>query len=327
MQLRCTGELTVLCGTVAFIAIRRFERVKLLHDPPSEPPVSELGFDPLTGMVPLHEFAATMRARSRSVKGSLLDQTFCAGVGNWIADEVLFQARVHPETCSASLSDSQVAALHQNLSYVVTTACNADAESDTFPAHWLFHFRWTGKQASKTADGHAISFATVASRTTAWVPALQKKTDAAIDRPPAQKNAAVKKDGIDGGNVEADGGNVEAGGGGVGTSVPGSHPKKGKSHPKKGKSRRGIPKQASAIAAPVEVGETRKNEKRTRTRDKKQGSNEEMEDKIEDAAAPVMGGEKGKRRRRVRSASRDAEVQGQVGVGTLPTSTKGRRRK
>ena len=303
----------MLCGTVAFIAIRRFERVKLLHDPPSEPPVSELGFDPLTGMVPLHEFAATMRARSRSVKGSLLDQTFCAGVGNWIADEVLFQARVHPETCSASLSDSQVAALHQNLSYVVTTACNADAESDSFPGHWLFHFRWTGKQASKTADGHAISFATIASRTTAWVPALQKKTDSAIDRKlPAKKNAAVKADGIDWGNVEAGGGGV---GGGVGTSGPGSPRKKGK--------RRAIPEQA--IAAPVEVGETRKTEKRTRSRDKNQASNQETEDNIEAAA----GGEQGKRRRRTGgcSASKGAQVQGQSGVGTLSTSTKVRRPK
>eukprot|EP00960_Hanusia_phi_P017236 507207-Hanusia_phi.AAC.2 len=25
------------------------------------------------------------------VKGALLDQSFCAGVGNWIADEVLYQ--------------------------------------------------------------------------------------------------------------------------------------------------------------------------------------------------------------------------------------------
>ena len=299
----------MLCDTVAFIAIRRFERVKLLHDPPSEPPVSELGFAPLTGMVPLHEFAATMRARSRSVKGSLLDQTFCAGVGNWIADEVLFQARVHPETCSASLSDSQVAALHQNLSYVVTTACNADAESDSFPGHWLFHFRWTGKQASKTADGHLLSFATVASRTTAWVPALQKKTDSAIDRKlPEKKNAVVKADGIDWGNVEA-------GGDRAGTSGPGSPRKKGK--------RRAFPEQD--VAAPVEVEETRRNEKRTRTRNKNQASNQETEDKIEAAA----GGENGKRGRRAggRSASRGTQVQGQGGVSTLPTSTKARRPK
>ena len=79
-------------GKVAFIAIRRFERVRLLHDPPSESPVKDLGFDPLTAMMPLGAFADVMQGRSGPVKGALLDQHFCAGVGNWIADEVLYQA-------------------------------------------------------------------------------------------------------------------------------------------------------------------------------------------------------------------------------------------
>ena len=178
---------------VAFIAIRRFERVRLVADPPNEPPVSKLGFDPLSDMMPLAAFSAALHSRSGPVKGALLDQSFCAGVGNWIADEVLYQSRVHPETAvsfsritrqsfqpcmqlralrfprvdertvasqSSSLSDSQAAALHKNLRLVVKTACDNEADSDLFPADWLFHYRWTGKKASKTADGNNIQFTT-----------------------------------------------------------------------------------------------------------------------------------------------------------------------
>ena len=164
-------------GRVAFVAIRRFERVRLLHDPPSESPVKDLGFDPLTAMMPLAAFADVMQGRSGPVKGALLDQHFCAGVGNWIADEVLYQARVHPETPSSRLSQAQAAAIHTQLQLIVKTACDAEAESARFPRDWLFHFRWTGKAASRTFDGKPIAFSTVAGRTTAWVPSLQRKTD------------------------------------------------------------------------------------------------------------------------------------------------------
>ena len=164
-------------GKVAFIAIRRFERVRLLHDPPSESPVKDLGFDPLTAMMPLGAFADVMQGRSGPVKGALLDQHFCAGVGNWIADEVLYQARVHPETPSSRLSQAQAAAIHTQLQLIVKTACDAEAESARFPGDWLFHFRWTGKAASRTFDGKPIAFSTVAGRTTAWVPSVQRKTD------------------------------------------------------------------------------------------------------------------------------------------------------
>lgn len=112
----------------------------------------------------------------------LLDQSFSAGVGNWVADEVLYQSRIHPETSAAALSDAQVTALHAALQLVIRTANEALAAGKEFPAEWLFHHRWTNKaQGSKDFYGHPITFLTVGSRTSAVVPALQKKTDAGGD--------------------------------------------------------------------------------------------------------------------------------------------------
>lgn len=35
-------------------------------------------------------------------------QSFSAGVGNWVADEVLYQCRIHPEQPAASLGADKV---------------------------------------------------------------------------------------------------------------------------------------------------------------------------------------------------------------------------
>lgn len=69
-------------------------------------------------------------------------QGFCAGVGNWVADEVLWQARLHPEQVVSALGDQHITALHKALEEVVQTAVAADADSTKFPKDWMFHVRW-----------------------------------------------------------------------------------------------------------------------------------------------------------------------------------------
>lgn len=59
---------------VAFVAIRRFERVRLQADPRGEHPVKGLGFDPLLEMPPAEAFAEALATRQGPVKGALLDQ-------------------------------------------------------------------------------------------------------------------------------------------------------------------------------------------------------------------------------------------------------------
>src|SRR5206468_2747735 len=56
--------------------------------------MGELGPDALT--VSRREFLDRLRRRRGGVKALLMDQRFVAGVGNLVADEVLWQARLHP---------------------------------------------------------------------------------------------------------------------------------------------------------------------------------------------------------------------------------------
>nr|XP_011467064.1 PREDICTED: formamidopyrimidine-DNA glycosylase isoform X2 [Fragaria vesca subsp. vesca] len=158
----------------SFTDKRRFAKVRLLKDPTSVPPISELGPDALLEPMTVDVLFASLSKKKISIKALLLDQSFISGIGNWVADEVLYQARIHPEQSSATLSKECVEALHKSIKEVIEYAVQVDAESIHFPCEWLFHFRW-GKRAGKI-NGKKIDFITVGGRTSAFVPELQKLT-------------------------------------------------------------------------------------------------------------------------------------------------------
>jgi formamidopyrimidine-DNA glycosylase len=117
---------------------------------------------------------AALGSRSAPIKAVLLDQSFAAGVGNWIADEVLFQARIDPRRQARSLSAGEVARLRSAIRHVVSTAVRRGSDSDRYPRTWLFHYRWGKDANATTARGQTIRHDTIGGRTTAWVPAVQR---------------------------------------------------------------------------------------------------------------------------------------------------------
>ncbi len=161
-------------GELVMADARRLGRLLLRAAPREEPPVSRLGFDPLLALPSPREFARLLAARSVVIKSLLLDQRFAAGVGNWIADEVLYQARIDPRRRARDLDDREARRLRTVLRRVVETAVSVDAESSRYPAGWLFHRRWGRRAEATTARGEAIEHLEIGGRTTAWVPAVQR---------------------------------------------------------------------------------------------------------------------------------------------------------
>jgi formamidopyrimidine-DNA glycosylase len=158
--------------TLAFADPRRFGKVRLVADPRAGLPK---GRDVLNDPPSVAELSTKLaKAGSKKIKPLLMDQAFLAGIGNWVADEVLWAARIHPEASAGSISDRQVAALSSSLRSVITLAVDARADDSRYPRSWIFHTRW-GKTAGAMVEGHRISFIEVGGRTTAFVPGLQKK--------------------------------------------------------------------------------------------------------------------------------------------------------
>jgi formamidopyrimidine-DNA glycosylase len=79
---------------LAFTDARRLGRIRLCASPLTEPPISELGFDPILCMPPLEKFTQLVSKRSCPIKALLLDQSFSAGVGNWVAGLSLMITRI-----------------------------------------------------------------------------------------------------------------------------------------------------------------------------------------------------------------------------------------
>lgn len=159
---------------VAFTNARRFGRIRLRDDPRTEPPIVELGLDPLVERPTAASLGPKLAKRRGTLKGLLLDQRFAAGVGNWVADEVLHAASLAPRRTPASLKPSEIEALAHALVAVIEIAVGVDAESSKFPASWLFHLRWRPEAHPITTAGEAVVVEKVAGRTTVWVPSRQR---------------------------------------------------------------------------------------------------------------------------------------------------------
>jgi len=152
--------------------MRRIGKVRLLPDITAVPPVSKLGPDPIEQGLELSWLQEKLSTRKGPIKAVLLDQKIFAGVGNWIADEVLYQAKLSPHRRCNDLTGPEVKRLRTCLMRILNKAVAVDADSSKFPKTWLFHHRW-GKKAEQDARGDAIQFDQVGGRTTAWVPARQ----------------------------------------------------------------------------------------------------------------------------------------------------------
>lgn len=153
---------------------RRLGRIRLRRRPEAEDPLAHLGFDVLEALPPAPEIGALLARRRGPVKAVLLDQSLFAGVGNWIADEALYQAAIDPRRPASSLAPTEVARLRARLHAIVRRAVAVGADDRRFPRTWLFHDRWGRTEGARTARGEKILHLTVGGRTTAFVPSRQR---------------------------------------------------------------------------------------------------------------------------------------------------------
>lgn len=83
----------------AFSDSRRLARIRLIDavDPETLPPLSLLGRDPHLDMISVEELSEKLKKRKAPIKAIMLDQNGpVCGIGNWMIDEILYQARLHP---------------------------------------------------------------------------------------------------------------------------------------------------------------------------------------------------------------------------------------
>ncbi len=143
-------------GTLRLFDPRRLGRVRL------DPNLDDLGPD--AALVSASEFAERVGGSRAPIKARLLDQSVIAGVGNLLADEILWQARISPRRPSGDLSRTELMILHEAVQDAVRSAIDKGGSH----TGTMIDFRKVGRHCPRC--GAELTRATVGGRTTWWCP-------------------------------------------------------------------------------------------------------------------------------------------------------------
>lgn len=156
---------------------RRFGRIKLFSElKQMKNTLKDLGFDPILSPISSVDEFVDIERRRVPVKSLLLEQSFCAGIGNWMADDILHHSGIHPEKPACELSRKDLERLLDSIYYISSTACRLRLQDIEYPSEWLFHCRWeAAKKKSFMHCGEKINVIRIGGRTTLYSPSKQKK--------------------------------------------------------------------------------------------------------------------------------------------------------
>ena len=114
------------------------------------------------------------RHRKAPIKAVVLMQDGFSGIGNWMADEILWRAKIHPATRAGKLTERKRTALFHETKFVVRESLRTLGKDFSDPPRtWLIHQRWKSKGICPRHHT-LLKRATIGGRTTAWCPRCQR---------------------------------------------------------------------------------------------------------------------------------------------------------
>jgi formamidopyrimidine-DNA glycosylase len=146
-------------GSLVLRDSRRLGRVRL------EPDVERLGPD--AAEVPRAQFRARVGRGGAPVKARIMDQSVIAGVGNLLADEALWRARIDPRRPAGTLGEEEL----DRLRVEIRAATRSAIRHGGVHTGRVIAARQRGGVCPRC--GAAMERATIGGRTTWWCPAEQ----------------------------------------------------------------------------------------------------------------------------------------------------------
>jgi formamidopyrimidine-DNA glycosylase len=159
---------------------------KILWQPGTEVPAWWGGLPPpiLSEGFTRELMGAFLKRRARSpIKAVLLMQERFPGIGNWMADEILWRARIRPDCPAGLIAGRKLSDLYARVLEVAADAMREiacengedlpHAMRNELPDDWLFNHRWKdGGLCPRT--GKALVREPIGGRTTCWSPSWQQ---------------------------------------------------------------------------------------------------------------------------------------------------------
>jgi formamidopyrimidine-DNA glycosylase len=113
------------------------------------------------------EFRRRIGAGRAPIKARLLDQGAISGIGNLLADQILWQARISPQRRTGELSMDELDRLRRETRAAVRSAIRKGG------AHTGRFIQSRGHDGVCPRDGHPLERGRIGGRTTYWCPACQ----------------------------------------------------------------------------------------------------------------------------------------------------------
>ena len=159
---------------LVFVDPRQFGRILFWQGPGVPPWWEKIPPAILSGEFTVGVVGAFLRRRARtSIKAVLLMQERFPGIGNWMADEVLWRAGFHPQAKAGTFGPKSVRKLHATLREVCAEAMEVIGKNWADPPDsWLFNHRWKDGGRCPRSKMPLVR-EDVGGRTTCWSPERQ----------------------------------------------------------------------------------------------------------------------------------------------------------
>lgn len=158
---------------LAYDSMRKLGEVQMVDSIESFVAEKELGPDALDPDLDLPAFRDRVADRQAMIKPTLMDQESIAGIGNVYADEILFQAEVHPRTNAKDLAEETLDGIFRQMKDVLRTAIDRNARPEDFPDSYVTPHRHEGGRCP--ICGTELQRVKVSGRSAYFCPNRQRK--------------------------------------------------------------------------------------------------------------------------------------------------------
>jgi len=129
-----------------YVCPRKLGRVSLVEDEADFIEENKLGPDTYSDDFKWEDFREIMKGKRGSIKTTLMDQKFLAGIGNIYSDEILFHSNIYPFTEVNELNEEELKTIFEKMKLVFEQVIKAEVKEGKLPKNFLLLKRSEGEE-------------------------------------------------------------------------------------------------------------------------------------------------------------------------------------
>jgi len=149
--------------------LRKFSQILIVPNLKQYLEETRLGPDALR--IRKEAFLKLFAERKTPLKAILMNQQLLAGIGNLYADEICYQARLHPGSTAGVLKKKELETIFEKMKSILKLACRKNAYYRVYPKNWFWEWRKAGNRIPKIG---VVKKTKIGGRTTFFVDKYQK---------------------------------------------------------------------------------------------------------------------------------------------------------